>query len=122
MRVRVLIVGPVADGHGAFLLHVAQEWPLVVGHEVEDTVLVGDGESDTVDTFLLGRGALLRLERETVEGGQHAELELQLILLRDLEVPPAIPHPLGERDGVGLEHIVSQSSETQHSRVEPTVF
>lgn len=43
-----------------------------------------------------------------MEGGQHAELELQLILVRDLEVPPAVPDPLGQRDGIGLELIVSQ--------------
>lgn len=99
---------PVADGHGALLFDIAQEWSFVVGQEVEDSVVVRDGESDTVDTFRLGRGALGWLQLQTVEGGQHTELELQLILIRDLEVPPAVPDPLGQRDGIGLELIVSQ--------------
>lgn len=109
MGVGVLVVCDVADSHRALLLDVGQERPLVVGHESEDTVVVGNRESDTVDTFFLGRGTLLRLELQTVERREHAELELQLILFRDLEVPPAVPDPLGERDGVGLYCIASVS-------------
>lgn len=117
MGVGVLIVCHMADGDCALLLHVAQKRALVVSHEVEDTVVVGDGESDTVDTFPLSRRAPLRLELQTVEGGQHAKLELQLILIRDLKVPPAVPDPLRERDGVCLQFIVNFRSMVTISRM-----
>lgn len=118
MRVRVLVVGAVADGHGALLLDVAQKGPLVVGQEVEDAVVVGDGEGDAVDALRLGGGALRLLELQAVEGGQHAELELQLVLVRDLEVPPAVPDPLGQGDGVGLAlFIVSQLPHSDTERI-----
>lgn len=67
--VGIFIVGDVADGHGALLLNVAQKRPLVVGHEVENTVVVGNRESNAVHAFFLSCGALLVLELETVEGG-----------------------------------------------------
>lgn len=95
-------MGDMADGHGALLLDVAQEWALIIRHKVEDTVVIRDSEGDGVDALVLGGGALLWLKLQTMEGRQHAELELQLILIWDLEVPPAIPDPLGQRDGVRL--------------------
>lgn len=89
-------MGHVADGNGALLLNIGQEWPLVVDHEVEHAVVIRNRELDLVDALCLGRGALLRLKLKTVEGREHAEFELQLVVVGDLEVVPLVPNPLGE--------------------------
>jgi hypothetical protein len=44
-----LVVCEVADGHGVLLLDVGEEGALVVDLEVEDTVLVWQGEAGGVD-------------------------------------------------------------------------
>lgn len=96
-------MGHVADGNGALLLHIGQERPLVVDHEVEDAVVIRNRECDLVDALGLGRGALLRLELQTVERREHAELELQLVIVGDLEAEPLVPDPLRDGDGVLLD-------------------
>lgn len=69
-------MGHVADGNGPLLLQIGQERPLVVDHEVEDTVVIRNRECNLVDALGFGRGALLRLELQTVEGREHTELKL----------------------------------------------
>lgn len=103
VAVGVLVVRHVADGHGVLLLEVGQEGSLVVGDEVVDAMVIGDPEGHAEDTRSLGRGTLDLLDRDTVQGGQHAELELQLVTLGNLEVPPPVPDPLGDGDLVSLE-------------------
>lgn len=76
VRVRIFVVGHVADGHGALLLDGSQERPLVVDHEIENAVLIRDRKLDLVDALCLGRGALLRLKLKAVEGRKHTEFEL----------------------------------------------
>lgn len=102
VRGRVLVVGHVADGDGALLLNVGQEGPLVVDHEVEDAVLVGDDKRYLVDALGLGGDAFLVLERQAVVGGEHGKLELQLVVGWDLEIVPPVPDPFGDGDGIGL--------------------
>lgn len=102
MAVGVLVVGHVADGYGVLLLDVGQEWALVVGDEVVDAVVVGDPEGHAEDARGLGRGTLHLLDGNAVQGRQLAELELQLIALGDLEVPPPVPDPFREGDLICL--------------------
>lgn len=98
-------MGHVADGHGVLLLDVGQEWALVVGYEVVDAVVVGNPEGHAEDARGLGRGTLHLLDGNAVQGGQLAELELQLIALGDLEVPPPVPDPFREGDLICLENV-----------------
>lgn len=100
---RPLVVGHVADRDGVLGVDVGQEGALVVDLEVEDAVLVGRPEGDRVGRRLLGRRLQRRgLERQTVEGREHRELELELIVGGDGKGPPGLAVVLGERDGVGL--------------------
>lgn len=99
-------MGHVANGNGTLLLHVGQERPLVVDHEIEDTVVIRDRERNLVDALGLGRGALLRLELQTVEGREHAEFKLQLVLVGNLEAEPLVPNPLRDGDGVLLDLVL----------------
>lgn len=99
-------MGHVADGYSTLLLHIGQERPLVVDHEVEDTVVIRNRECDLVDALGFGRGALLRLELETMEGREHAEFELQLVVVGDLETEPLIPDPLRDGDSVLLDLVL----------------
>lgn len=103
VTVGVLVVGHVADRHGALLLDVGQEWALIVGDEVVDAMVVGDPEGHAEDARGLGRGAFDLLDGDAVQGGQLAELELQLVTLGNLEVPPSVPDPLGDGNLVSLE-------------------
>lgn len=96
-------MGHVADGDGTLLLHIGQERSLVVDHEVKDAMVIRNGERDLVDALGFGRGALLRLELQTVERREHAELELQLVIVGDLEAEPLVPDPLRDGDGVLLD-------------------
>lgn len=95
-----LVVGHVADADGALLLDVGEERALVVDHKVEDAVLVRRHELRAVG------GGVVRLvdggEVQAVEGRQHGELELQLILFGEGERHPLVPVVLGQRDGVCL--------------------
>lgn len=99
-------MGHVADGDGTLLLHIGQERSLVVDHEVKDAVVIRNGERDLVDALGFGRGALLRLELQTVERREHAELELQLVIVGDLEAEPLVPDPLRDGDGVLLDLVL----------------
>lgn len=99
-------MGHVADGDGTLLLHIGQERSLVVDHEVKDAVVIRNGERDLVDALGFGRGALLRLESQTMERREHAELELQLVIVGDLEAEPLVPDPLRDGDGVLLDLVL----------------
>jgi hypothetical protein len=72
---RPLIVSKVADSDGALFVDVAEERTLVVDDEVEDTVLIGHGEAGLEDGAV-GRW-LDGVQSHTMEGRQHAELELE---------------------------------------------
>ena len=53
----------------SLLIDIGQEGAFVVDAEIEDTVLIGEGEGGTVDGTVGGLGD--GFERETVEGGEH---------------------------------------------------
>jgi hypothetical protein len=74
---RPLIVGKVADSDLALLVDVGEERTAVVDAEVEDAVLVGRLEGDAENGGVCG----LRDggEVEALEGGEHAELELDVV-------------------------------------------
>lgn len=97
---RPLVVGNVADADGGLLLNVGEEGALVVDLEVEDAVLVGEGEGCVEDGGRLGCGG--GVEVEAVEGGEHGELELEGVLLGEGEGNPLVPDILGDGDAVGL--------------------
>lgn len=80
-----LVVGHVADRDCVLLLDVGQEGTFVVDLEVEDAVLVGDLEGDGVCRFFGGGVGGVKGERETVEGGEHGEFELELVVGGDFE-------------------------------------
>jgi len=83
------------------LLDVGEERALVVDHEVKDAVLVREGEVGAVDGLVLvGEDGL---EVEAPEGGQHGELELDLVALGEVVGLPVVPSVLGQRDVVRLD-------------------
>jgi hypothetical protein len=75
---RPLVVRKVAHGNLALLVDVGEERAAVVDAEVEDAVLVGRLECNAED------GGICSLrdggEVEALEGGQHAEFELQVVV------------------------------------------
>lgn len=93
-------MGHVADGNGVLLLDVGEEGALVVDLEVEDAVLVRQDEGGGVSGGVGGAG--LGGKRDAVEGGEHAELELEVIAAGKCEGGPLVPGVLRDRDGVGL--------------------
>lgn len=95
-----LVVGDVTDADGALLVDGGEEGPLVVDEEVEDAVLVGQREGSAVDGGVLGRGD--GGEVKTMEGGQHAELELEGVGVGEGEWVPGIPGVFRQGDAVGL--------------------
>lgn len=104
-----------ADRDGVLLLEVVEEGALVVDLEVEDAVLVGQHEGDGEGGRVAGGG--LGLEAQAVEGGQHAELELELVVGGDGEGRPLVPGVLGDGDGVGLPLVSILSCNLSHSSV-----
>lgn len=88
-------MGHVADADGVLILDMGQEGSLVVDLEVEDAVLVGEGEVGGEDGLTGGLG--LGDEVSALEGRKHGELELESVALGNLEGNPAAPGVL--RDG-----------------------
>ena len=90
---RPLIVSKVAYSDGALLVNVAEERTLVVDDEVEDTMLIGHGEAGLEDSAI---GSWLDcVQSHTVEGRQHAELELERIYGSRKEGNPTVTVVLG---------------------------
>ena len=88
-----LIVSKVAYGDGALLVNVAEERTLVVDDEVEDTMLIGHGEAGLEDSAI---GSWLDcVQSHTVEGRQHAKLELERISGSRKEGNPTVTVVLG---------------------------
>lgn len=88
----------VADGDGDLLLDVGEEWSLVVDEEVEDTVLVRQGEGGGVGVRFRSR----RGEVEAMERREHGDLELEVVGLREAVRAPAVPDVFGEGNSIGL--------------------
>lgn len=80
---RILVVCKVADGHFVLFLDVGQERPLVVDAEREDAMLVGNRETGAIYGAVLCPAG--RTKSQTVERGEHGELELKRILGRDFK-------------------------------------
>lgn len=91
----------VADADRVLLLNVGEERTLVVDLEVEDAMLVGEGEGDAIHGSIAS-GAFTG-QVEAVEGRKHGELELEFVVLRKGKGNPFIPVPLREGDVVRLE-------------------
>lgn len=85
---RVFVVRKVTHGNLVLLLNVGEERTLVVHTEREDTVLIGNSELGAVHSTGLSTDG--RLEGQAVEGREHGEFQLQLILSRDLEGHPLV--------------------------------
>jgi hypothetical protein len=93
-------VSKVSYGNGVLLLDVREEWSFVVDLEIEDTVLIWELEACGVDCR--GLGGSSDLQRETVERGQHGELQLDNITSGRSERLPVIPAVLRELNIVCL--------------------
>lgn len=65
------VVSKMTDGDCPLLVHIREEWPLVVDEEVEDAVLIWQLESGGEDRAVGGVSG--RLKGQAVEGGEHAE-------------------------------------------------
>lgn len=90
---RPLVVSKVAYSDGALLVDVAEEGTLVVDDEVEDTMLIGHSEAGLEDSAV---GSWLDcFQSHTVEGRQHAELELERISSSRKEGNPTVTVVLG---------------------------
>lgn len=74
----ILVVRKVADGDLMLLFNVGEERALVVHAEGENAVLIRHGERDAIQSAVVGTADGLKIE--TVEWGQHGELELHSIL------------------------------------------
>ena len=88
--------------HGALLVDAGEEGPLVVDAEVEDAVLVGQGERGGVEG---GVGCGERGgwgQGEAVEGREHGAFELDGVGGRGDVGCEVVGLPFGELDGVGL--------------------
>lgn len=105
---RPLIVGKVADANRVLLFDSGEERALVVDLEVEDAMLVGEGEGDAIHgSIVSGAGAS---QVEAVEGRKHGKLELEKVVLRKGKGNPFIPAPLRERDVVRLEKLEEEKT------------
>lgn len=97
----IFIVSEVADGDLVLLLDGGEERTLVVDAEREDTVLIGGHELSTEDGASIS--AADRLEGQTVEGREHSELELELVIAGNLEWHPLVVDILRDLDAVDLQ-------------------
>ena len=87
-------MGKVPDCNLPLLINVCDKRSAVVDAEIENTVLIGSLESNTKDG---GVGGLRDGgEVETVEGRQHAELELDVVVRSGDEGDEAVVVPLGD--------------------------
>jgi hypothetical protein len=96
-----LVVSKVADSNCFLLIDVAEERALVVDNEVEDTMLIGNGEASLEDGAV--GGWLDWVQGHTVEGRQHAELELDRVSGSREEGNPTVAVILGQFDRVVLD-------------------
>lgn len=93
-------MGEVADSNLVLLFDGGEEWPLVVDAEGEDTVLIGGHELGTKNSA--GVGAADGLKTQTVEGREHGELKLELVVAGDFKWNPLVVDILGDLNGVHL--------------------
>jgi hypothetical protein len=93
-------VRKVADSNLPLLIQVGDEGATVVDAEVEDAMLVGGAEGDAEDG---GVGGLRDgLEVEAVEGGEHAEFELDGVASGGEEGGEVVVFVFGDFDLEGL--------------------
>lgn len=78
------------------LFNVGEERPLIVDAEGKDAMLVRNCEAGAIYSAVLGPAR--RGQRETVEGGEHSELELYGVLGGDLEGDKSVIAVLGYFD------------------------
>lgn len=97
---RIFVVGEVADGDLVLLLDSGEERSLIVNTEREDTVLIGSHKLSTEDGA--GISAADGLQGQTVEGREHSELELELVIAGNLEWHPLVVDILRDLDVVDL--------------------
>ena len=90
----------VADGNLMLLLDSGEERPLVIDAEGEDAVLIGGHKLSAEHSA--GICTSDGLEGQTVEGGEHGELELKLVSARNLEWNPLVVDVLGNLNVVDL--------------------
>lgn len=103
-----LIVGKVSDSDGILLKDVCEERTLVVDEEVENSVLVREGESGAVGGAVGGLGS--RLKGQTVEGRKHAEFELDRVAGSRSVGCKVVKFILGQLDRVVLGRSVDGQS------------
>ena len=90
----------VSHSNSILLFNVREEWSLVIDHEIEDTVLVGEFEAGGVDGGVLSGG--FWDEGEAVEGWEHGEFELDDVASWWGERYPVVPDVFRELDFVWL--------------------
>jgi hypothetical protein len=90
----------VADGDLVLLLNSGEEGTLVVDAEGEDAVLIGGHKLSAEHSA--GLGAVGGLQVKAVEGREHGELELKLVVARNLEGNPLVVDVLRDLNGVDL--------------------
>lgn len=78
----------VAHGDLVLFLNVGEEGSLVVDAEGENAVLVGNCELGAENSAVCCR--LGRDEVETVEGGEHSEFELEVVIFGDFKGDEAV--------------------------------
>lgn len=71
----------VPNRDGVLLVDDGEERPLVVDLEVEDAMLVGEGERYRVGAVLASDCSTA--QGKTVKGGEHAKFELKVIAIGD---------------------------------------
>lgn len=86
----------VPDRNLSLLIHICEERTAVVDAEVKDAVLVGSTERYAKNGRIRGLGD--RREIEAVEGREHAEFELEGIVLSGDEGREMIVFVLGDFD------------------------
>lgn len=102
---RVFIVRKVSNSDLSLLIDVGDKGAAVVDAEVEDSMLVGRPEGDTKDGRVCGPCDGSQVE--ALERREHAELELDVIVLDGLERNKAVVFVFGDFD---LEVLCAVSS------------
>lgn len=97
---RPLVVSKVPDCNLPLLIDVCDERSAVVDTEIEDTVLVRGLEVNAEEGGVRGFGNWRKIE--AVEGRQHAELELDVVVRAGLKRYEAVVLPFRDLDFKGL--------------------
>lgn len=85
-------MGKMPYGNRILLKNIAEEWSLVIDQEIEDTMLVWELKRHRVRSAVLrGDGGF---QVQPLERREHAEFELQLIVLRNGERDVLVPRIL----------------------------